>query len=587
MADLERLFPAERDLTLLPNFLLDRPSFERCLNDPGGDRRELFDLAMQAHELSLLQTYDHLLCLSGLRGVQPLQYQEETVRKVLKDFRGRAILADEVGLGKTIEAGMVLKEYLLRRMIEHALILVPSSLVTQWREELNEKFGLVCSTSEDPEFRENPRSFWNRELIITSLHAAKSDLHLPLVTTRHFDLVIVDEAHHLKHNSTKNWKLVNALQKRYLLFLTATPVENNLLELYNLITLLKPGQLGTAAEFRAAFTTKGDLAQPRDSERLRGLLGTIMVRNTRAVVGVKLPPRIATTLRVPGTPEETARYEQVTTLVKATLAQGLKRMTAGTLLHEAGSSTAALRQGLRNLLAHGTLPATLSVEVNSILRRCEDEREDAKLQALLALLSRERDKTVVFVNYRATLDEVSERLGRSGLAVEVFHGGLDQAAKHRAIDAFRGPGEVLVATDIGGEGHNLQFCHRLVNYDLPWNPMRLEQRIGRLHRFGQPHEVVVVNLCAAGSIEDYVLTILDKKINMFELVIGEMEMILGRLSGPAGFEDLVLTTWLVAANAAERANGFETLGETLVHLKQAYAKTKQLDETLFGKSYEL
>jgi len=353
MADLERLFPAERDLTLLPNFLLDRPSFERCLNDPGGDRRELFDLAMQAHELSLLQTYDHLLCLSGLRGVQPLQYQEETVRKVLKDFRGRAILADEVGLGKTIEAGMVLKEYLLRRMIEHALILVPSSLVTQWREELNEKFGLVCSTSEDPEFRENPRSFWNRELIITSLHAAKSDLHLPLVTTRHFDLVIVDEAHHLKHNSTKNWKLVNALQKRYLLFLTATPVENNLLELYNLITLLKPGQLGTAAEFRAAFTTKGDLAQPRDSERLRGLLGTIMVRNTRAVVGVKLPPRIATTLRVPGTPEETARYEQVTTLVKATLAQGLKRMTAGTLLHEAGSSTAALRQGLRNLLAHG------------------------------------------------------------------------------------------------------------------------------------------------------------------------------------------------------------------------------------------
>src|ERR1700730_1652567 len=221
-----------------------------------------FRLRTELGQLGLLQGFDELLCLAGLAGVETHGYQVETLRKVLKQFRGRVLLADEVGLGKTIEAGMVLREYGLRGMAERVLILTPASLVGQWREELETKFGLSCATTHDPLLREDPSAFWRQKRIIASIAAARRLEHADCLRGESFDLVIVDEAHHLRDRSSQSWKLVDALNKRFLLLLSATPVQNDLVELYNLLTLLKSGIFKSQKEFRSAYMTPGHPRQP-------------------------------------------------------------------------------------------------------------------------------------------------------------------------------------------------------------------------------------------------------------------------------------------------------------------------------------
>ncbi|PWT81203.1 MAG: hypothetical protein C5B58_10205, partial [Acidobacteria bacterium] len=185
--------------------------------------------------LGLAHGFDELLCLPHLRGVETFWYQVETVRKVLKQFRGRVLLADEVGLGKTIEAGMVLKEYLLRGMVDSVLVLTPASLVGQWREELATKLDIDCATTHDALIRSDPELFWKQKRLIASLALARRSEHASHMVGRSFDIVIVDEAHHLRDCNSRSYKLVDALNKRFLLLLSATPVQNDLTELYNLL----------------------------------------------------------------------------------------------------------------------------------------------------------------------------------------------------------------------------------------------------------------------------------------------------------------------------------------------------------------
>jgi SNF2 family DNA or RNA helicase len=169
----------------------------------------------------------------------------------------------------------------------------------------------------------------------------------------------------------------------------------------------------------------------------------------------------------------------------------------------------------------------------------------------------------------------------------MFHGQMKNAEKDAQIEQFKEQTDILLTTEIGGEGRNLQFCHQMINYDLPWNPMRIEQRIGRIHRIGQENEVRIFNLCSANSIEDYILDILDRKINMFEMVIGEIEMILGRVRGEKDFSDRVYNIWMDAALPEERQKGFDQLATQLKRSKTRYHTTRQLDENLFGENYEL
>ncbi len=270
-----------------------------------------YDLRERFACLDLAQGLDELLCLPHLNGIETFWYQVETVRKVLKQFRGRVLLADEVGLGKTIEAGMVLKEYLLRGMVESVLVLTPASLVGQWREELETKFDIACATTHDALLRSDPARFWAQKRVIASLALARRSEHAAHIAGRSFDLVIVDEAHHLRDRASQSYRVVDALNKRFLLLLSATPVQNDLTELYNIFTLLKPGIFKTPKEFRAAYVTPGKPHQPANPERLRELMRGAMVRNTRAVVALKLPRRHAATIRVDGAETERAVYHEL------------------------------------------------------------------------------------------------------------------------------------------------------------------------------------------------------------------------------------------------------------------------------------
>ncbi len=269
---------------------------KHVLQGTGRATREQLKLHLTLAHLQLLRGFDQLLCLEGVCGVEHLPHQIETVRKVLRRFRGRVLLADEVGLGKTIEACLLLREYLLRGLARRVLILVPNPLVSQWQDELAGKFQLDfkvpprTSTSSSVEFYRRT----DRVLMATSF--ARSGLRPAALAAVPWDVVIVDEAHHCKNRKTKLWQLVNSLQRRHMFLLTATPVQNNLVELYSLLTLLEPGHLKTEADFKRQFVTRGNPRDPRNRQRLRELLGEVMIRNTRSLVQLDLPPRYAQTI---------------------------------------------------------------------------------------------------------------------------------------------------------------------------------------------------------------------------------------------------------------------------------------------------
>ena len=249
---------------------LDKSSFFDSLKNPIPVTPGLYDLALESHAIRFKESFETLICLAGLSQVRSYWYQEETAKKVLKRFRGRAMLSDEVGLGKTIEALIIFSEYIKRGMVKSALILTPTPLVSQWKEEMKSKFDLDIPSTDDADFKKKGTDFWDAPFILASINQAKSKKNFEKVTAREYDMLIVDEAHHLKNRTTLNWKLVNSIQKRFILLLTATPVENNLMELYNLITLLKPGQLQTATAFREKFMTKGDPTDPKKSGLTQG-----------------------------------------------------------------------------------------------------------------------------------------------------------------------------------------------------------------------------------------------------------------------------------------------------------------------------
>src|SRR2546423_1476943 len=349
-----------------------------------------FRLRYELSHLGLLQGFDELLCLSTLRGVEAYWYQTEAVRKVLKQFRGRVLLADEVGLGKTIEAGMALKEYLMRGMARRVLILTPATLVGQWQEEMQTKFDVEFATSYDGLLlRRDPEVFWAQPRVIASIATARRAEHLPLLAAQNYDLVVVDEAHHLKNRQTQNWKLVNALQKRFLLLLSATPVQNSLVELYNLLTLLKPGIFKTEREFRQSYMTTGKPRVPANRERMRDLMRDVMIRNTRSLVDVHLPPRHATTLRLEPNAEEAACYQELTRLVREEHQHGStpQRLALRHLLSAAGShATTAAATIARYRTAHHVRQGWRTLQT-----RYAAIQQTSKEHALCDLLARNPD----------------------------------------------------------------------------------------------------------------------------------------------------------------------------------------------------
>ncbi len=567
-----------------------------------------YQLQLLAERLLLVAGFDELICLDRLN-FRPFDYQIKAAQVMLRRFRGRGLLCDEVGLGKTIEAGLVLQEYLQRQMVQRVLILTPPALVEQWREELAAKFGLnnfVTNTA--PEFRALGSQAWATfPRVVASLAVARQAAHRQQMMLIPYDLLIVDEAHHLKNRASVSWKLINNLQRKYILLLTATPVQNNLDELYNLITLLKPGQLETPRQFRQQFVAQGDPRLPKNRGRLRELLADTMIRHTRSQVSLTLPVRRAHTLHLPLSQDERALYEAVSAFVRDDFNQAAPtagaetaeparphlsaahKFTLQTLQRELGSSPWAVEPTLRRMAGQTHEPAR-----RALLLALADQAAGVgtwtKAEALLKLLEPmvapgQTRKVLIFTHFQQTLAKLADQLCRHQIPHEVYHGGLSIVAKNEVIQRFETEGVVLLSTEAAGEGRNLQFCHTMVNFDLPWNPMRIEQRVGRIHRIGQTHDVEIYNISAENTIEDYILDILDRKLNMFELVIGEMDMILGHLSDERDFEELVTDIWLQARSTAEVLTGFNQLGEAMVRARAAYQQTHEYDEALFGEDF--
>lgn len=527
--------------------------------------------------LTIQGGFDELLCLNAINDVERYWYQIETVKKALKYFRGRVLLCDEVGLGKTIEAGMVMKEYLMRGMVRNVLILTPPSLVSQWKEEMQVKFGIEFVTTDDIEAIDDLEGFWKGRHLIASLNTAKSKKNMPLVTQQFYDLLVVDEAHHLRNRSTLAWKLVNQIQKRFILLLSATPLQNNLIELFNLITLLKPGQFKTEKLFRHEYLTKGNLRIPANKDKLRELLRDVMIRNTRSAIDLKLPRRYATTIRVEPTEIEKKIYDGLNDYLRR---NGLNRQITNLLLREAGSSPFALKKSLLQL-HHGG-------DKREIIELIDVLRDVSKGMALTEIIKKNPDeKKVIFTQYLKSMDYITDLLRRNEIPFVIFKGTLTRKEKNAAIEGFKNEVPVLVSTESGGEGRNLQFCNTIINFDLPWNPMRIEQRIGRLHRIGQTRDVFIFNLSVKETIEDYIIDILDNKINMFEMVIGEIEPILGHLGKEEDFEDIIMEIWIRSGNKRELGIGFEQLGQDLLKAKNEYLKAKVYDDGIFGEDYEI
>jgi SNF2 family DNA or RNA helicase len=257
--------------------------------------------------------------------------------------------------------------------------------------------------------------------------------------------------------------VVNDLKRRFLLLLSATAVGNNLTELYNLIQLLRPGLLQTAAQFRRKYGQIETLSQAGRRDRLRELLREVMVRNTRAHIDLKLPKRIAATHVVRPAPEEACVLDALAAVIRdrynTATAAGRWRMT--TLQMQAGSGPPALRFGLRDHA--GQTDTELFAAVAAALDRIDGGRS-TKIEALLNLARRSPEKKIVFTRFRATLEELDVALTAAGHRVSVFHGGLSSVDKQKAIDAFEHDSEVLLSTEVGGEGAQpavLPHCHQL------------------------------------------------------------------------------------------------------------------------------
>jgi SNF2 family DNA or RNA helicase len=203
------------------------------------------------------------------------------------------------------------------------------------------------------------------------------------------------------------------------------------------------------------------------------------------------------------------------------------------------------------------------------------------------MLAAHAGKAVVFTEFIPTLDYLSRVCDAHGISYSLFSGDLSRAEKDAAIAQFRDHSRVLLSTGAGGEGRNLQFADTVINFDLPWNPMRIEQRVGRVHRIGQTHDVFVFNFCQEGTVEEQLLRVLHDKINMFELVVGEMDAILGALEDSRDFAEIVMDLWISGQESGQVEQGFEELARRLLDAKKQHLQVQELDESLFAHDFEV
>lgn len=563
---------------------------------------------------------------------------------------GGMVLADEVGLGKTIEAGLVLR-YMLESGAKKVLIALPASLRKQWELELEDKFDL-SSVILDRLTVEHDAKNWHRKLadrqgvmiVITSYdYSSKLMKRFPDVK---WDFLIIDEAHNLRNlNSTKRAKRLYALSGGIpKILLTATPLQNSLMDLYGLISFIDPRIFGSEQVFRQRYM------KDEDYDSLKRELTPVLYRTLRkdVVDYMHFVKRICRTVDFELSPDEIELYERVNLFLKRDALYSIPASNRGLIILVirklmASSSFALvetfevlkkrlekLYEGTRSADAQegfdlfwsfvedeidesgfeetededtATQKAYIQAEldkVNAIIDVAKRIKTNSKVTALKQALeigfSYQRDdgiaqKAVVFTESKRTQKYIAAELRKSGYSEDdilLFNGDFDDTMtkeiyrawqvknfgnanygrsveyKHAIVDYFKEHAKILICTDAGSEGLNLQFCNTVINYDLPWNPMKIEQRIGRCHRYGQQNDVVAINLLNTQNEADKrVYEILSKKFELFEGVFGASDIALGALESGTSFEKMVLDIYQSCNTTTEFIKAFDKLDRKL------------------------
>lgn len=538
-----------------------------------------FKTVMHAYKLMLLQKDEKLSIENFLKSrIDIMPHQIYAALKVKNEFGGRVILADEVGLGKTIEAGIIIKEYIARGLANSILILCPATLVTQWKGEMLNKFDLDFVTNKDKHFA----GYNTHDKLIISLDKAK---RVEELLGREWDMVVIDEAHRLKNRNSRNYKFVKALQNKYLILLTATPIQNNLLELYNLVELVKPGLLISQSYFQSRYTldNKARSLNPNTRTELQDLLSQCIIRARREEVKayLKFSKRIPHTYRQKLTENEKRLYNELTEYLSGKYSYLIKtkapKVTVFSLINiqkQLASSTKALVRALeRRIQNYGV------ENLEHFISLAEKVEEDTKASILKDIVRRhDNDKYLIFTEYRATQDYISECLNDIGIETVIFNGSMSVQEKDMAVFMFKNDVNVMISTDSGSEGRNFQFCNNIINYDLSWNPMRIEQRIGRLHRIGQEKDVHIYNLVAEDTIEDYILSLIYEKLQLFLLTIGDLDLIIGDLDLVEKIGEIALAS----SNREEQKNKFSALSKELLKREKIAEAIKEFDDNVLS-----
>ncbi|MEK6818413.1 MAG: SNF2-related protein [Nanoarchaeota archaeon] len=585
------------DIIINENFSNDEEIYFDELERKDIESSDLFDLKIKAEELVKDNEIKEILSYHKIKKnlEYELPHQREGALKILRDMNGTALLADEVGLGKTITAGIVIKESIERGFAKKIMILTPPSLVNQWLAELKSKFEL------DFKIIENENDWNNSNLVIASIDRVKN-YDKESGRFRHYkaheqswDLLIVDEAHKLKDKSSVRWKFVDGVQKKRFLILTATPFQNDLFELYNLLHLLKRGHLGTIKEFRDKFLHRGNKRKPLNPHELKKKLNEVMIRRIRSETNVDYKKRMPKIVSVELSKEEFEIYQDVCELLRKQYYSYSGREINGKLiifaiLPKITSSSMAAKESLKRIINDEKYHEKTRKAAFEILHKYEKLSKDSKIEKLIEIIKEifknDNQKVLIYTKHPITLKYISEKLKELDLKIVEFLGGQDSEERDKVIKEFRENAQILISTETGSEGLNFQFCNNLINYDLPWNPMSVEQRIGRIDRIGQKKDMNIYSLATKNTMEEHVVDLIINKMCCIGLVIGELPIILFNLGldeknkeGIHKIEEMLMESFLDSKNNLEHfAKDVKEINKMIQKGIEDYQKYKDINK---------
>jgi superfamily II DNA or RNA helicase len=511
------------------------------------------------------------------------------------------LLADDVGLGKTISAGLVISELIVRSRLSKVLIVCPKLLCPQWQQELAEKFGIESEIATGRALvAADPGEVG---AVITTYNSAR--LYLDSLPEDRFQMLILDEAHKLRNLfgvptppqvAKRFQKALEDRRFRFVLMLTATPIQNRLWDLYSLVDLLTsarghenpfgpPGMF--ARRFIADDRDKARQLKMEAADEFREIVYRYMSRVRRDDAGLSFPGRIVQMHQVTPSPAE---LQLISSIAKPI--QKMNRLAQIGILKALASSPEALRAQLNNMAKNGTAPPELAATVRSIV---ETMPLTSKLKGLAALIEQlkkqnpERWRLIVFTTLRETQTTIQNFLEQQGINVGIINGDSGQRNQETIARFRQNPPRhrVIVSTEAGSEGVNLQVANVLVNYDLPWNPMIVEQRIGRVQRLASEYKhVSIFNITLRGTFEDFIVGRLMEKLQMAASAIGDIDALLqgadiaeGEEDGADKFEDRILKLVLDALAGKDVEEAVRLDAQSIDDAKRALEETN-IDEML-------